>query len=94
MRKDSRDQAREEAGHSTATGTFQKFQGRWAGKDQGKFFFLNPGNVPEVINELRRGMLWKQRAREQHAPAAQRSLRSPAFPPTHAAHPEQERFTR
>lgn len=42
----------------------QRFQGRWAGKDQREKTF-NPVNVPEVINELRRGMLWKQRAHKQ-----------------------------
>lgn len=49
MRKDSRNHTREKVGHRKATATFQRFQGRWAGKDWGKFI-LNSGNVPEVIN--------------------------------------------
>lgn len=67
---------------------------RKAGWERLGELFFNPGNIPEAVNELRRRMLWKQRAHKQHAPAAQRRLRSPAFSPTPAAHPEQEIFSR
>lgn len=69
VRRDPREDVwvREEVGHGAAAGTFQRLQGRWAVKDRGE----PPGNMPEVANDLGRGMLWKQREQAGAATALQ-----------------------